>query len=139
MEYKAIRPARYHYCIECGHPLESGRPDRKFCSLRCKNEYHNHQARGPRSMHLRVHSVLSRNYDILEFLIGHGITEIPLADIKGLGFNTDYFTSRPAPDNPRLCCCYDISYQLTASRCQDIRRVQIFTEAPKKRNKDAEG
>ena len=54
------------YCAECGAPIGNGRPDRKFCSPRCKSRWHNHK-RHPEEgrVEARVLRILRRNREIL--------------------------------------------------------------------------
>ncbi len=136
MQYMLTEKERdYYFCAECGSPLEAGRPDRKFCSLHCKNEYHNHRTRGLRSMKVRVTRIINKNYELLDFLLAQHVKAIPITELKGLGFNTDYFTSKPGTG--QTCCCFDIAYDLSSLLCKNIRRIQVFTSAPKRRLKDA--
>ena len=55
-------------CLECGAPFR-GRSDKHFCSLSCKNAYHNRAQQTRRRHRSDILAVLTCNYGILEALL----------------------------------------------------------------------
>ena len=58
-------------CLECGAPFR-GRSDKHFCSLSCKNAYHNRAQQTRRRHRSDILAVLTCNYGILEALLKEG-------------------------------------------------------------------
>ena len=55
-------------CLECGSTIR-GRKDKHFCSLSCKNAWHNRAQQAKRHHRARILAALSGNYSILEALL----------------------------------------------------------------------
>jgi len=80
-------------CKQCGNPFR-GRPDKKYCSVKCKNLY-NHQRRArTRSQVERIDAFLHRNREILEELMeGRGNKLIiDRRKLDRMGFRYSYLT-----------------------------------------------
>lgn len=110
-------------CLECGASF-SGRKDKKFCSLSCKNNYNNRRYHDRKRYRENVLAQLSRNYDILEGLLSDNQAGASLEELSGLGFDYRCLTGLGQGNGIHECCsCFDISYYRTGSRIFGIRRV----------------
>ena len=97
-------------CLECGDEIRYGRSDKKFCCDACKNRYHNRQAHDSRQFRQMVHSILDRNYLILDSLRRTTLKNIPLSDLVKMGFRKEFFTSYRKSSRCEIFMCYDIKY-----------------------------
>lgn len=110
-------------CLECGDTIAYGRMDKKFCSVTCKNRYHNRFAHDRKSVRLRILNILDRNYTILETLLDMNTTSIKLSDVSLMGFNKEFMTSCRRAGSHMECRCFDVKYCCTATRIFNIGRV----------------
>lgn len=124
MEYKIKQPGN-HVCLECGDIITYGREDRKFCSDRCKNKYHNDIAHRHRSAQIKVIRALSKNYRILDSLLMEGIYSMNLMDLAQMGYNKEYATSYQKVRGRNEYRCFDIKYCLTPTRIMKIERIEL--------------
>ena len=108
-------------CPQCGEVLSSGRVDRRFCSVKCKNQWHNRQ-RFPNKEHevKKVLRILDRNRDVLEKLLKLGIHSTDRLTVIHLGYNLNYFTSLQKLRHRWVYTCLDIRYELTPTRVKNI-------------------
>lgn len=127
MEYKS-KAFREHTCLECGDTITYGRGDRKFCSDKCKNSYHNGINHRRRAVQVRVIRALSQNYRILDSLLLKGVATLNLMDLVHLGFNIEYATSYQKIRGRNEFRCFDIKYFLTPTRIMKIQRVSLTEE-----------
>lgn len=111
-------------CLECGSEITYGRFDKKFCSERCKNLYHNRQTSNYRAVRLKITNALMRNYAVLEKLVKLEVTSISIGDASQMGFNTEYVTSYHKVGGHNEYRCFDIKYCLSATRLFKIERVE---------------
>ena len=113
-----------HFCVECGSPVEYGRPDKKYCSAKCKNAWHNREMRLYKEIHSRVSTSMAKNYAILDNLLQEGVTSIKLNDIQSMGFNIHVVTSlySTKPKSMDLGC-YDIIYTQSSLKIFNIHKV----------------
>lgn len=127
MSYK-IRPCETDgSCLECGVEFR-GRRDKKFCSLACKNNYNNRKIKAIRQYRADIIAKLSRNYEILEMLLGEKVTRAGLEEIEKIGFDAAYVTgSSRGQGRSEECRCFDIAYRRTGSRIFNLRRMEIPT------------
>ncbi len=109
-------------CLECGDLIGPGRPDRKFCSARCRNRYNNRKTRSSRSVKIKVLSHLDRNYEILDGLLKYKITSMPKLELANMGFRPEYVTSFKKCRGYAVMCCFDISYRETPEKICRISR-----------------
>lgn len=118
------------YCPECGRPLTNclGRMDRRFCSVECKNKWHNKQ-RGPnRDKEVqRIVRILYRNRSVLERIIRLGFHSLDLTTLQYMGFSMSYFTSLTKVRHRWVYTCLDFAYELTPSR---IKNIRVLAEEP---------
>ena len=115
------------YCAECGAPIGNGRPDRKFCSPRCKSRWHNHK-RNPQEgrVEARVLRILRRNREILAKLTVLKITTIDLTTLCQLGFNPRYSTSYELLGRRiHQYTCFEFSYEMTEKRIRQLVRITL--------------
>lgn len=121
METEEKRKERF--CRECGAPL-FGRPDKAFCSNKCRNDYHNRINAGIRLRKDRIVAILWNNYKLLELVLESGSNGIDLRALQDLGFNPSYVTGhRRARGGRDEYSCFDILYNKTEVRLFNIRRT----------------
>lgn len=80
-------------CKQCGQPFR-GRPDKKYCSVQCKN-LHNHQRRSrTRTEVVKVDAFLHRNREILEEIMEGRGTKLVVnrQKLDRMGFRYSYLT-----------------------------------------------
>ena len=132
MAYKIEDMKHPPHCLFCGCVLLRGRPDRKFCSVACKNRWHNRIKHPPREqVERRVMRVLSRNHIILEKLLRLGILNIDRLTLLELGYRMDYVTSYRKSGVHHQYTCFDIRYELTPTRIKNIVRIGLEDDADK--------
>ena len=130
------------HCLECGDEIPyGGRPDRKFCSEKCRRDYHNDRRSGVRIVHQRVDTAIHKNYEILLRLLSAGLTEADNDMLFLLGFRREFKTSSCLVSHHIECRCYEIAYRETDSRIWDIRRLPatFLNETPPERKMPKEG
>lgn len=110
-------------CIECGDRISYGRSDKKFCCESCKNRYHNRQTQTSRHYRQKVKSSLERNYYILDSLRRTSLRNIPVADMKSMGFRFEYFTSYVKKQSKETFLCYDMKYCISGGVVTSISKV----------------
>ena len=109
-------------CLECGTAIR-GRKDKRFCSLTCKNNYHNRTQIAKRQMRAKVVAALTGNYSILEALLNVGKTGASLEELSELGFDPAYVTGhRRGRFRHDEYACFDITYYRTEARIFNVRR-----------------
>lgn len=109
-------------CLECGSPFH-GRKDKHFCSLSCKNAYHNREQLLKRHRRAEILAALSRNYHILEALLREEKFSAKLEDLAGQGFDPAFVTGhRRGRFGHDDYACFDIWYYRSNARIFNIRR-----------------
>ena len=112
-------------CLECGTAI-SGRRDKRFCSLSCKNKYNNRTQMIKRRMRARTIAALTGNYVVLEALLNEGKTSAGLEELSELGFDPAYVTGhRRSTFRHDEYACFDIWYYRTDSRVFNVRRKPL--------------
>jgi len=110
-------------CLACGDPIPyGGRPDRKFCSEKCRHDYHNDRRALVRGVHLRIISAIEKNYRILHYLLDQGRTSASCTDLLMLGFRPEYMTSCTKDARFLECRTFEISYRQTPNRIFDLKK-----------------
>lgn len=112
-------------CLECGDVLPYGRSDMKFCCVSCKSRYHYVNRGHLRGLRLRTIGALDRNHEILESLLGEGVTSINVPDLAQMGYRFDCITSYHKVRNHNEYRCYDLKYFMSASRVFGLARVEV--------------
>ncbi len=111
-----------HKCLECGDVISYGRSDKKFCSLVCKNHYHNRLNHAAGMMRERVMLSLKLNYEILRRALGSGKAYVRISELKRDGFSPEIYTSVLRNGKHLEVCCFDISYCMSRMKIFNIRR-----------------
>lgn len=115
-------------CLECGTTFY-GRKDKHFCSLSCKNRYHNKIIQAQRRYRAEVMAALTRNYAILDALVKEDRTSAPLAELKKAGFDPAYITGhRKGRYRHDDYSCFDLSFYRTDTRIFNLRRKEPVSE-----------
>ena len=110
-------------CLECGTAI-SGRRDKRFCSLSCKNKYNNRAQMAKRQLRAQTIAALTGNYAILEALLKEKITSMSLADLVKTGFNPEYVTGhRKGLYRHEEFACFDIRYYRSSTKIFNVRRT----------------
>ena len=110
-------------CLNCGAVLR-GRPDKLFCSGRCKNEWHNRISSEGRRRREKIYGILCNNYKILEMMIELEEHAPSLSLLENAGFRDNYITGfRRLRSGREEYSCFDISYNKTEARLYNIRRA----------------
>ena len=108
-------------CLQCGKVMTYGRVDRRFCSVTCKNLWHNRQRYPSKDKEVKkVLRILDRNRDVLEKLIKLGIRSLDRTTLLHLGYNPNYFTSLQKLRRHWVYTCLDIRYELTPTRIRNL-------------------
>ena len=128
MSYKILNEGT-GICLECGAPF-SGRSDKHFCSLSCKNAYHNRAQQTKRRHRSDILAALSGNYGILESLLKEDRTSARLEELATLGFNPAYVTGhRRGRFSHDEYACFDILFCRTDTRIFNVRRKALTARA----------
>ena len=113
-------------CLCCGDPIPYGRPDRKFCSTRCKNRWHNRRRYPSREIvEQRVIRILEQNHAILDRLLRLGIRSLDRMTLLNLGYNPNYVTSYRKTGVHHQYACFDIHYEQTPTRIKKMVRTGL--------------
>jgi len=128
MKYE-IEERAHRHCLECGHEIHYGREDKKFCSSKCRNDYHNKKAHDHRAVQARVSAILNKNYSILRNIIISGQSAADIGQLIQWGFNPEFMTANRKALNRNQCWCYDVRYQMTATKIWNIE----YESLPKRR------
>lgn len=124
MNYK-IKTNEDDCCLECGCAL-TGRKNKKFCSLGCKNAYNNRRISNIRKYKSDIMSRLAKNYELLESLLAEKITSIPLEELKSLGFDDSCMTGHSNGQRKHEeCSCFDLVYYRSGSKIFGLRRLDV--------------
>lgn len=122
MEYK-ISPPKRGACLECGSQISYGRTDKKFCSEKCKNKYHNKLQKDSRSIHRKVLRGLEKNYEILSRLYRSDISSVSISDLLSLGFRPEYSTSYRKVNSHDEFRCFEFKYYISRTRLFNLQKV----------------
>lgn len=108
-------------CAQCGAPLTVGRVDRRFCSMECKNRWHNSQRFPNREKEVkRVLRILENNRKVLDRLLKLDMHSVDRPTLLHLGFNLNYFTTFEKVSHRLVYSCLDIAYEVTPTRIKGI-------------------
>lgn len=80
-------------CINCSSHF-FGRSDKKFCSVKCKNDHNYEQRRGTKSVTKVIDDILHRNRIILATIMGKRRDQMKISRVELLkmGFKFDFIT-----------------------------------------------
>ncbi len=121
-------------CLQCGTPIVYGRCDKKFCSLSCKNRFHNREVHSALRQRKREEYALERNYSLLEALMHLKLTEAELSDLVMIGFRPEFYTEVRWSGRRKTICCFDISYGVKEGKVFGICREKGDAEECKRKN-----
>ncbi|MEP2508477.1 MAG: hypothetical protein ABJH72_03935 [Reichenbachiella sp.] len=97
-------------CPKCGREVR-GRPDKKFCSDKCRNGYNNKLNSDDTNLIRNINNSLRKNRRILKELNPGGTSKVNKHELINFGFNFDYFTSLYASKaGKEYRYCYDQGY-----------------------------
>lgn len=109
-------------CPQCGREF-SGRTDKLYCSIACKNRYHNTERDKIAKIRKRTLQHLSDNYSILELVLKSGRTSISLQDICEMGFDPAVITNCGKDGKGHAVFrCFDIIYSRSETKVFNIGR-----------------
>lgn len=78
-------------CIECGKKVQ-GRSDKIYCSIECRNAYHNRQNSNVNNRMRNINNILRRNYRLLSQLNPKQKTKVHKSKLLDRDFNFHFFT-----------------------------------------------
>ena len=114
-------------CLECGTAFY-GRKDKHFCSVSCKNKWHNRVIQERRRFRAETLAAISRNYQILDGMLQDNRTSAPLADLKKAGFDPAFVTGyRKGSCRHDDYACFDISFYRSNTKIFNVRRKRPLT------------
>ena len=109
-------------CLECGKAFY-GRKDKHFCSLSCKNSFHNRKVQERRRLRLEVMAALSRNYEILNSLLKEERVSAELTELEKAGYDPAFVTGhRKGQYRHDEYSCFDICFYRTSTKIFNVRR-----------------
>lgn len=99
-------------CSTCNKDFE-GRSNQKFCSISCKNKYHNQRNKERESSVLEINKILHRNWTTLHKLYEiYRSAPIPSEVVKAHGCNLTYYThTHNSPIGEKYIMVYDLGYK----------------------------
>ncbi len=116
-------------CVQCGTLIGLGRIGRKFCSVACKNKWHNqHRLPDKDREAKRVIRILNNNRELLLRLMNMNVHNIDRLTLMNLGYNLNYFTSVHRAGSRLVYACLDVKYELTPTRMKKIELLRMGVE-----------
>lgn len=99
-------------CLQCSNEFE-GRSNQKFCSMRCKNAFHNKQNKEREARVIKINKILHKNWTTLHRLYEvYRSAPISMEIAKAHGFNHDFFTHvHHSPIGEKYTMAYDIGFK----------------------------
>lgn len=121
--YSLPRMEKERRCLNCNSPIY-GRPDKLFCSDRCRDNWHNIEKSLLRKNRSAVLGILEKNYGILISLMKSECRRWPLDLVEGLGFKSDYFTRITFNKRGGMVCeCFNIRYSVSKTKIWNIEFI----------------
>ena len=114
-------------CKECGAPLIQGRgrTDRKFCSVTCKNRWHNRNSEPFREYRQRILRRLDRNHSILSGVVRAERSALGLTEAMAMGFSPTIYTSCAKIGKHVEYTCFDIRYRISENRLWAVEKITL--------------
>ena len=122
MEYNDGERPQVH-CLECGDEIGYGRPDRKFCSDKCRNRYHNRRNNPVSSARIKALNAIEKNYGILTTMLACGVSSASLTELEAAGFNPSSCSSCARCGCHLELRCFDLSYLMSSSRIFRLKKA----------------
>lgn len=89
---KRLASTMKNYCRNCNKEF-TGRSDKRFCSVVCKNQHNNNTRNNTREAVKEIDAYLHRNREILLLLLGSSKKEVfDKSQLVRSGFKFDYMT-----------------------------------------------
>ena len=95
-------------CPVCNDPIV-GRTDKKYCSDHCRNANNNKQKNVSKEFTI-IYSILKKNREILEEMIGQRTKKTKKEKLLQQGFNFYYFTSISTARTGSQYFCFEYGY-----------------------------
>ena len=86
--------------------------------------YHYSSRKSSGSFKRKILAMLSRNYSILEELLGSERDSVDLVDLSSMGFVPGLVTSYRRIGKHDVYCCFDIKYIMTRTRIYSLMKIQ---------------
>ena len=97
-------------CEECG-TLIAGRPDKRFCSNKCRNNFNNRRNSDSTNYVRNTNNALRKNRRILMELNPRGKTKVERSKLTTLGFDFEHYTSTyKTKEGALYFFCYEQGY-----------------------------
>jgi len=102
----------------------TGRIDKRYCSIKCKNEHHNAARKMNKPMAYETNRKLMRNLTLLEGIMGAKgkFLHIHKAELIRRGFDPDVVTGFEIKGHAVRHICYHFSYTIDAQGVVHVRR-----------------
>lgn len=99
-------------CVSCSKDFD-GRANQKFCSLSCKNKFHNDRNREKEEVVSRINRILHKNWNALHRMYEiYRSSPISMEIAEKFGFNSKYYTHiHNSPVGEKYTMAYDIGYK----------------------------
>lgn len=99
-------------CLQCSKEFD-GRSNRKFCSVSCKNKFHNTRNREKEANVLAINKLLHRNWTTLHKLYDiYRSAPISMEVAEAHGYTKDYFTHiHNSPNGEKYTMTYDLGFK----------------------------
>ncbi|MFT4599927.1 MAG: hypothetical protein ACI857_000094 [Arenicella sp.] len=99
-------------CTSCNKEFD-GRSNRKFCSISCKNRYHNENNKEKEAKVLEINKILHRNWTTLHKLYDiYRSAPISMDVAQAYGYDNDYFTHiHSSPIGDKYTMIYDLGFK----------------------------
>jgi hypothetical protein len=99
-------------CLECNKDF-SGRSNRKFCSISCKNKFHNSRNKEKEATVLKINKILHKNWTTLHKLYTvYRSAPISMDVAEAYGYNQTYFTHiHNSPIGEKYTMVYDLGFK----------------------------
>lgn len=113
-------------CLNCNKHIIEGRSDKIYCSLKCKNEYHNKINKEKNRVFLsyenplrRIRNILANHHSSLTEIMGLNIDEL-----YEEGFKKDYITSTGFNNKTRenISWVYDYCYSINGNTIKIFKK-----------------
>ena len=97
-------------CLKCGNRLV-GRSDKKYCSAKCRNSFHNDQKDENKRLVRRVNYILNKNRQILRELNPEYVKPVKRDELVEKGFDFSFHTQvYELPEGNKYYYCYEYGY-----------------------------
>ena len=111
-------------CLECGAVIY-GRKDKQFCSVLCKNRWHNRKQQERRLYRQQIVAILMRNYEILDGLLKEKKQSASLLELTKAGYEPTFVTGhRKGAFRHEEYFCFDICFYRSDTKIFHLQRKE---------------